>query len=317
MSDSVWRLGQQTRHVQSVRSDARGLWNDSAATHIDQRFLRPHQESASRMVAELEAQLASAEKSADHVEQAKEFGVAANRQVAIAGEAIAESQRSQASTYEYAQQAWQHEHEAAQLEALALSLAEQATGACSGCASHRGDAGAAVRVALQPAPAVASVLAGVIGEEMTDEEAQALGYYTGNGYRMMNPTLRSGTLDQVERVAPTLAKAMAALKKAPVHQGWVFRGTSLTAEQLARYQVGARIIEPHFTSSSSSFAIAEEFRGSGNVQMQIYSASGRSVHGVTAFARENEVLFNYASTFEVLSVRTNGSMTQITLREIP
>jgi hypothetical protein len=165
-------------------------------------------------------------------------------------------------------------------------------------------------------------------DELTDDEVGALLEYAARGHEEMNAELRGFAttdgkqvgvhLDAVEQDAARLAAAIRGLKKLPVHQGEVFRGTSMRAEDLARYRVGAVIVQPSFVSASTSRAVAEHFRASnnGNVLMQVTSSNGRDISGISTYGNEREVLFNYAARFEVVSVSQVDTIVHIVAREV-
>lgn len=56
MEESIWSLSQQSRALQELRKDKRGIWNDQAARDINSRYLDPHEIDSQQMLAALEQQ---------------------------------------------------------------------------------------------------------------------------------------------------------------------------------------------------------------------------------------------------------------------
>lgn len=131
------------------------------------------------------------------------------------------------------------------------------------------------------------------GIELNEVDLAALADYTGSGYRQINSELRGGEMSaDVEERADRLS---AALKKLPDHRGDVFRGTTLTSEQIALYKPGQFTKEAAFTSTSADRSQA--FKG--NVLFFISSNSGKDVSGFSKQPDESEVLFDRGATFYV------------------
>jgi hypothetical protein len=56
MEEAIWSLSQQSRVLQDLRKDKRGVWNDEAAREINSRYLNPHEIDSQQMLAALEQQ---------------------------------------------------------------------------------------------------------------------------------------------------------------------------------------------------------------------------------------------------------------------
>ena len=87
-----------------------------------------------------------------------------------------------------------------------------------------------------------------------------------------------------------------ALSKLPDRSGPVFRGTTLTPEQIASYTPAAVHPEPGFTSTSSDAKSA--FLG--NTLFLVISKHGKDVSPYSPYA-ESEVLFDKGTEFFVTS----------------
>jgi hypothetical protein len=79
MKDSLWTLKQRSRVLQDCRQDMQGIWQDDAASEINNRYLRPHEEDSSQILTALNNQLLSLEQSDGELEVAKQHGLEVNR----------------------------------------------------------------------------------------------------------------------------------------------------------------------------------------------------------------------------------------------
>ena len=79
MEDSLWALKQRLRTLQDYRQDMQGIWQDDAASEINNRYLRPHDEDSSQALASLNNQLLSLQQSDEELEVASQHGLEVNR----------------------------------------------------------------------------------------------------------------------------------------------------------------------------------------------------------------------------------------------
>lgn len=151
------------------------------------------------------------------------------------------------------------------------------------------------------------------GGELDSVDLAALSDYTGDGYSEINRALRKGdpAMPGVSKRAEAISTALA---KLPDHHGQVFRGTDLTAEQIASYVPGEFRVEAAFTSTTSA---AEKAFG-GNVLFIIDSSHGKSVEGYSNVPFESEVLFDRGARFYVHQNRFDPSVSRylIVLKEV-
>lgn len=145
--------------------------------------------------------------------------------------------------------------------------------------------------------------------------------YTGEGYRTLNPFLRSQSkYPAAERAAlqaraDRVSKGLAGL---PPRPGTTYRGARLTDDLLARYEPGKVVTERGFTSTSRNLDVAlEEFKG--NVLMTVRGQNGRDVLPRSAHPHEAEILYDQGTRFRVISKTWDPDIAQwlISLREVP
>ncbi|HEX5811697.1 MAG TPA: ADP-ribosyltransferase, partial [Pseudonocardia sp.] len=153
------------------------------------------------------------------------------------------------------------------------------------------------------------------GVPLSPEDQDKLDKWIGPGFRTINPALRGQTplTPEIQADADDVSSVLAKLPPTP---GTVYRGTTLSDDELARYQPGERVIEPGFTASSLDPTRAF----GGNVTFTIDSVNGKYVAPYAGtFAGQQEVLFDKNSQFEVLSrdVDPQTGKTEIELSEVP
>ncbi|MDO3651212.1 ADP-ribosyltransferase [Nocardia mangyaensis] len=139
----------------------------------------------------------------------------------------------------------------------------------------------------------------VSAAKLTDKDLDALGSYTGGGYRDINRALRDGNVrpDQQDRID----NINSALNKLPSKEGTMYRGTDLSPEVLASYKEGEVVTEKAFTSTSSDPGRAFP----GNTRFTVESKTGKDVAPYSTAEQngmvENEVLFRSGTKFHVVS----------------
>jgi len=82
LENLLWSMSQESRVLQSYRTEIRGLWQDEAARDLTSRYLDPHENEDKRMLEALGQQKTALERaeerlenSANFVRTAEEYGV--------------------------------------------------------------------------------------------------------------------------------------------------------------------------------------------------------------------------------------------------
>ncbi len=151
-------------------------------------------------------------------------------------------------------------------------------------------------------------------QNIPTEDLVAIKGYTSDDYKMLNTALRKDDKAELKRLEPYIEVAKSGLRQLPSYKGTVFRGTTLSPEQLARYKQGETITEKAFTSTSldpnSAFY--------GNVKMKIESVNGKEISILSNVPQEKEVLFKPNTQFKVLNVEIDKTtnVRTIYMREI-
>ncbi len=144
---------------------------------------------------------------------------------------------------------------------------------------------------------------------MNFKEYTALRLYTGSLYMMLNNALRNHNKAQVQQYRIVTKFLMSALNKLKNFVGYVKRGSTLPADQLAQHQVGTQIVYTGFTSTS----VASGFGG--NVRYVIYSRSCKYIAPFSYFQQEEEVLCLPGIRFQIRYRNLQNGVTELLMEE--
>lgn len=148
------------------------------------------------------------------------------------------------------------------------------------------------------------------GYPITGFQAALISNYSNGGYAGINDALRTGAWSTAQHVYVKMVNK--ALSKMPAHTGTLTRNTTLTAEQLSKYNnVGKVIMEDAFMSTSTGSVF------SGNVQFKVSAIGkrGASIKKLSQHSGENEVLFQARTFFKIDKVDKSGGETVIHMTE--
>lgn len=79
LEESLWTFKQRSRVLQDYRQDIQGIWRDDAATEINRRYFRPHEEDSQQALIALAGQLSSLSESDAKLYIASQLILEANR----------------------------------------------------------------------------------------------------------------------------------------------------------------------------------------------------------------------------------------------
>lgn len=148
------------------------------------------------------------------------------------------------------------------------------------------------------------------------EDLIALRDYTATAYDQVNRAFRDGNQEEIARLEPLIRCATSALNQLPAHSGLSWRGAGRVAPaKIARYQPGAVLTEPGFTS-----AVPHEWgQFDADFSFVIDSFDGRLVAGVSDLSFEDELLFRPGTVFRVWAVQGQAGPQPYTvyLQELP
>ena len=134
-------------------------------------------------------------------------------------------------------------------------------------------------------------------------ERKALKEYTGGVYKVINSSLRSGSVvPEVKEKVDWISSALSKLSKADpnmVYKGTVYRGTDLPTNIKDSLQPGATYSDPAFFSTSMKPEQAQAF--SKGIVFQIESKTGVNVAKKSNIPSEAEILFRPCTLFMIKS----------------
>ncbi len=172
-------------------------------------------------------------------------------------------------------------------------------------------------------------------DNLTEAEFQAFDDYTGPFSKQMREVERFGkvseksmleALEKVdisgtpaavrqqlnERFRKSVRDMEGALNRAPLHEGWSFRGVhDLSPAQMKRFKKGATVDFKSFTSASFDedvgieFSLSEGEAPEGSVLFKVYGR-GVSVEDLSGIQSEEEILHLKGSRYRVVSVERFG-----------
>lgn len=79
LSETLWRMAQESRRLQDLRREIEGIWNDTAARDLNSRYLHPHQDDDAQMGSSYRQQNDNLDQSEDKIAAAHEHGNSANQ----------------------------------------------------------------------------------------------------------------------------------------------------------------------------------------------------------------------------------------------
>lgn len=133
--------------------------------------------------------------------------------------------------------------------------------------------------------------------QMTDAELLAIAYYTGDGYRVLNQSLRQQ--ENLEEVKPVITLVNSGLDKLKSYRGYVRRGTNMPAEFLAQHEIGADLIYTGYTSTSLGDGFSAQYK------LVIFSQTCKYLDPISSVKGENEVLCKPGTQFHILHQEGN------------
>jgi hypothetical protein len=145
---------------------------------------------------------------------------------------------------------------------------------------------------------------------MNFKEYTALRLYTGSLYMMLNSALRGHNKAQIQQYRIVTKFLISALNKLKNYVGYVKRGSTIPADQLAQHQVGAQIVYTGFTSTS----IGSGFGGT--VRYVIYSHSCKYIAPFSYFQQEEEVLCLPGIRFQIRYRNLQNGVTELLMEEV-
>jgi len=145
-----------------------------------------------------------------------------------------------------------------------------------------------------------------------DDAIASINEYTDGNYSEINSSLRrSGKLDSGNDAT---VKGIDEVFKSnpPVFEGTTHRAIGFTDENkfksfVSSLEGGDTFVDKGYMSSSNNKRITEDFEHTFSVRFEINSKKGISIKNFSNFPKEEEILFNRGSKFNINSVEKDGT----------
>lgn len=131
MEDLLWSLTQESRTLQELRQDIKGVWQDEAARELTSRYLDPHENEDQQMLVELKRQKDSLDQSRLNLVSAEGHARQAEENAALVAEGLKSTQEELRSAYANYDTYAQYNAESRSKFPLIQKLINQANSACS------------------------------------------------------------------------------------------------------------------------------------------------------------------------------------------
>ncbi|MFE7190327.1 ADP-ribosyltransferase [Kitasatospora sp. NPDC057541] len=140
---------------------------------------------------------------------------------------------------------------------------------------------------------------------VTYRQAVAVSIYTTNYYKAINSVLykKKPTDPEYRQLLPLFEAIDSGLWNLKLHTGTTYRGDNMKADRLAKHQVGAKILNTSYTSTSTDRKVAQGFAT--NALLDIDGRTGAEVWDYSEFPNEEEVLFPRDLTYQVDARKEN------------
>jgi hypothetical protein len=131
MEDLLWSMTQESRVLQELRKDIQGIWEDESARELTSRYLDPHESEDQQMLAGLNQQKDTLDKSQDKLVSAENHGRQAEEYAALVAEGLKSTEQELHSAYDNYDIYAQYNSEARSKFPAIKKLISQANSACS------------------------------------------------------------------------------------------------------------------------------------------------------------------------------------------
>lgn len=99
MEDSIWSMTQESRVLQELRKDIRGVWQDEAARELTSRYLDPHESEDQQMLAGLNQQKMNLDQSHIKLKAAEDLARQAEEYATLVSEGLKDTEQEFHAAY--------------------------------------------------------------------------------------------------------------------------------------------------------------------------------------------------------------------------
>jgi hypothetical protein len=130
MEDLLWSMTQESRVLQELRKDIRGIWDDEAARELTSRYLDPHETEDQQMLAGLNQQKDALEQSKVKLESAETHARLAEEHAVVVADRLESAEQEEKSAHSYYDTFARYNSEARSTFPAVQALIDQANSAC-------------------------------------------------------------------------------------------------------------------------------------------------------------------------------------------
>jgi len=130
MEDLLWSMTQESRVLQELRKDIRGIWNDDAAREINSRYLDPHETDDQQMLLGLNQQKETLDQSKSNLESTETYAHQVEDYAAMVVDNLNSTEQEVNTAYSYYDMYAHYHSEARSRFPIIHELINQANSAC-------------------------------------------------------------------------------------------------------------------------------------------------------------------------------------------
>jgi hypothetical protein len=131
MEDLLWTMTQESRVLQELRKDIRGVWQDEAARELTSRYLDPHENEDQQMMVGLNQQKDALDQAQAKLISAENYARQAEEYAALVAEGLKSTEQELKSAYSNYDAYAHYNSEARSKFPTIQKLISQANSACS------------------------------------------------------------------------------------------------------------------------------------------------------------------------------------------
>jgi glutamine synthetase adenylyltransferase len=132
MEELLWSMKQESRVLQELRKEIRGIWDDEAARELTSRYLDPHESEDQQMLAALNQQNDSLDASQAKLGSAETYARQVEEHAEVVAERLKSTEQEVSSAYSYHDIFAHYNSEAHSTFPAVQRLVNQANSACGG-----------------------------------------------------------------------------------------------------------------------------------------------------------------------------------------
>jgi hypothetical protein len=136
MEEALWYIRQRSRALQEFRDSVALLWDDTAASELNLRYLNPHQEDAEQLVGQLTEQHGLLESTKQRVQLTFDLALQAEKHSLECAESLEQCEKERRNSEEYYELFREFQSNSQQRFPQIDGLIDKANQSCNGVATQ-------------------------------------------------------------------------------------------------------------------------------------------------------------------------------------